>query len=91
MVRFAKAYDKSLNWAFSDPKAIDYYAADEQVSRDLAAAAAKRYTPRRRHPYEIKGLQRSLDDALEAKRIDHPMTPADVKGMIDIVWKPGQP
>ncbi len=23
VIRFAKAYDKSLAWAFSDPKAID--------------------------------------------------------------------
>ena len=89
VIRFAKAYDKSLNWAYSDPKAIDYYAAGLNVPRDAAAAAFKFYPKSSMQPYEIKDLQRTLDDALEAKRIDHPMKPADVQGMIDIVWKPG--
>ncbi len=90
VIRFAKAYDKSLAWAFSDPKAIDEYAAGMNVSRELAVAASKYYTREAEQPYQIKGLQQTLDDALAAKRIDHPMTPADIKGLIDIVWKPGQ-
>ena len=90
VIRFAKAYDKSLNWAFADPKAIDYYAAGMNVPRDQAVTASKYYSKAAEQPYEIKGLQQTLDDALEAKRIDHPMTPADLKGLIDIVWKPGQ-
>ena len=90
VIRFAKAYDKSLNWAFADPKAVDYYAAGMNVPRDQAVTASKYYSKAAEQPYEIKGLQQTLDDALEAKRIDHPMTPADLKGLIDIVWKPGQ-
>jgi len=89
VIRFAKAYDKSLHWAFADPKAIDYYADGMNVSRDLALAASKYYTREAEQPYQIKGLQRTLDDALAAKRIDRPMTPEDIKGLIDIVWKPG--
>ncbi len=92
VIRFAKAYDKARNWAYSDPKAIDYYAEANKIPRDIAAEAIKHYHPKAQtDPYVIKGLQRTLDDALEAKRIDHPMKPDDVKGMIDIVWKPGQP
>jgi NitT/TauT family transport system substrate-binding protein len=90
VIRFAKAYDKSLNWAFADPKAIDYYAAGMNVPRDQAVTASKYYSKAAEQPYEIKGLQQTLGDALEAKRIDHPMTPADLKGLVDIVWKPGQ-
>jgi NitT/TauT family transport system substrate-binding protein len=89
VIRFAKAYDESLTWAYSDPKAIDYYAAGLNVPRDAAAAAFKFYPKSSMQPYEIKGLQRTLDDAYGAKRIDHPMKPGDVQGMIDIVWKPG--
>jgi NitT/TauT family transport system substrate-binding protein len=90
VIRFAKAYDKSLNWVFADPQAIDYYAEGMNVSHDLALASSKYYTKAAEQPYQIKGLQRTLDDALAAKRIDHPMTPADIKSLIDIVWKPGQ-
>jgi len=92
VIRFAKAYDKARNWAYSDPKAIDYYAEMNKIPRDLAADAVKHYHPKAQtEPYAIKGLQRTLDDALDAKRIDHPMKPDDVKGLFDIVWKPGQP
>jgi NitT/TauT family transport system substrate-binding protein len=91
VVKFAKAYDKSLNWAYSDPKAIDYYAAGLNVTRDVAAAAFKYYPRSSMQPYQIKGLQTTLDSALDAKRIDQPMKPDDIKGLIDIVWKPGQP
>jgi len=90
VIRFAKAYDKSLNWAFADPKAIDYYAAGMNVPRPLALSSAKYYTQAAEQPYQIKGLQQTLDDAFEAKRIDRPMAPDDLKGLIDIVWKPGQ-
>ena len=36
----------------------------------------------------IRDRQHSLDDALEAKRIDRPMRPEDIAGLIDIVWRP---
>jgi NitT/TauT family transport system substrate-binding protein len=43
VVRFAKAYGKSLDWAFTDPKAIDDYAAGMNVTRDLAAQSFQFY------------------------------------------------
>ena len=87
-VRFAHAYDASLNWAFADPRAIDLYAAGMNVPRELAVEASKYYTKASMQPYAIKGQQHSLDDALEAKRIDRPMRPEDIAGLIDIVWRP---
>ena len=91
VVRYAKAYQKSLDWAYSgDPKAIDYYADGLKVSHELAEEAFKYYPKSSMQPYQIKGLQRTLDDALDAKRIDHPMKPDDIKGLIDIVWQPGK-
>jgi NitT/TauT family transport system substrate-binding protein len=90
VIRFAKAYQKSLDTMYSDPKAVDFYAEQNKISRDLALAAKSQfYVKSAVQPYEIKGLQHVLDDAYTAKRIDHPMTPDDVKGLIDIVWKPG--
>jgi NitT/TauT family transport system substrate-binding protein len=37
---------------------------------------------------EIKDLERSLKDALDYKFIPSPKTPADIKGLFDIVYKP---
>jgi NitT/TauT family transport system substrate-binding protein len=91
VVKFAKAYDKSLNWAYSDPKVLDYYAEGMHVSREMAKEASTYYPKEAMQPYEIKSLELTLQDALNFKRIPQPMKPDDIKGLIDIVWKPGQP
>jgi NitT/TauT family transport system substrate-binding protein len=92
VVRFAKAYDKSLNWAYSgDPKVLEYYGEGMHVSPDVAKEASTYYPKEAMQPYEIRSLQLTLEDALNFKRIPQPMKPDDLKGLIDIVWKPGQP
>jgi NitT/TauT family transport system substrate-binding protein len=91
VVRFAKAYDKSLNWAYSDPKALDYYAEGMHVSREVAEEAATYYPKEALQPYEIRSLDLTLQDAFNFKRIPQPMKPDDIKQLIDIVWKPEQP
>jgi NitT/TauT family transport system substrate-binding protein len=84
-VRFVRAYQKSLDWSFSDPKAIDYFADGKAVSRALAEEAFRYYTKSDEQPYEIKGLARTLNDAYEFKRIPRPMTVDEVKGLFDII------
>jgi hypothetical protein len=37
----------------------------------------------------VKGIDQTLADALEFKRILKPMTADDMKGLIDFVWRPG--
>ena len=89
VIRFAKAYYKSYQWAYSDPKAIDYLAADNNLPRDVAAAAVKDFLHKEANdPYRISGMQRVLDEALVAKRIPNAMKEDDIKGVFDIVWKP---
>jgi len=85
VVRFVRAYQKSLDWSFSDPKAIDYFADGKAVSRELAQEAFRYYAKSDEQPYEIKGLARTLTDAYEFKRIPKPMTPDEVKGLFDII------
>ena len=90
VIRFMRAYDKSVHWTFSgDPKVIEYFAEGMNVSHDLAAEAAKYYVMDSMQPYEIKGLTQTLQDALDFKRIPKPMTPDDIKGLFDIAWRPG--
>jgi len=89
IVRFLKAYYKSWQWAYSDPKAIDYLAADNNIPREIADATVKQFmTKEANDPSRISGLQRVLDEALAAKRIPNAMKEDDVKGIFDIVWKP---
>ncbi len=91
VVRFMKAYERSRQWTFSgDPKVIEYYAEGLSVSPELATEAMKVYTKDSEEPFAIKGLGATLRDAWEFKRIPKELKPDDVKGLIDIVWRPGQ-
>ncbi|HKT16487.1 MAG TPA: ABC transporter substrate-binding protein [Stellaceae bacterium] len=89
VVRFMKAYYKSYQWAYSDPKAIDYLAEDNNIPHDIAETTVKQFmTKAANDPYHVSGIQRVLDEAYAAKRLPKPMKEADVKGVFDIVWKP---
>jgi NitT/TauT family transport system substrate-binding protein len=89
VIRFAQAYQKSLDSMYDDPRAIDFYAEQNHVSHELAALARRDYYIKSAvAPYQIHGLQRILDEAYAAKRIDAPMTPEQVKPLFDIVWHP---
>lgn len=91
IVRFMKAYVKSYQWAYDDPKAIDYLAADNNLPREAAEKTVKGFlTKAANDPFRFSGIQRVLDEALAAKRLPHEMKEDDVKGAFDIVWKPGQ-
>ncbi|HXS40188.1 MAG TPA: ABC transporter substrate-binding protein [Stellaceae bacterium] len=90
IVHFMKAYYKSYQWAYSDPKAMDYLAEDNNIPHAIAETTVKQFmTKQANDPYHISGIQRVLDEAYAAKRLAKPMKEDEVKGAFDIVWKPG--
>jgi NitT/TauT family transport system substrate-binding protein len=91
MVKFGIAYVKALNWAFSgDPKAIEYFAEGMHVPVPLAKAAREQFYPQEAmQPFEVKGQELMLQQALIYKFISHPMTPSDISGLFDILGKDG--
>ena len=91
IVRFMKAYVKSYQWAYDNPKAIEYLAEDNNLPREAAEKTVKGFLTRAANdPFRFSGIQRVLDEALTAKRIPKAMKEDEVKGVFDIVWKPGQ-
>jgi NitT/TauT family transport system substrate-binding protein len=90
-VRFVKALSRSIDWAYSDPKAIDNYAEIAKVPRALAQQTHDDFFPKEALQLsEVKGLDVTLKQALEFKYITSPMTVADAQGMLDILYKPEQ-
>src|SRR6516162_6430876 len=88
-VRFVKALSRSIDWAYSDPKAIDNYAEIAKVPRALAQQTRDDFFPKQALQLsEVKGLDVTLKQALEFKYITSPMTVADAQGMLDILYKP---
>jgi len=89
IVKFMQAYDRAIDWAYKNPQAIDIFASYMKVPRDVAQKAVEEFYPKSAMQIgEIRGLERSLKDALDFKFITQPKTPKDIDGLIDIVYKP---
>jgi NitT/TauT family transport system substrate-binding protein len=88
VIRFARAYAKSLDWAYKNPKAIDEFAEGMKVSRQIAQKARDEFYPRAAmNPDKIEGLDLALKQAHDFKFIPKPMKPADIKGLFQIVYR----
>ncbi len=92
MQKWGRAYVKSLDWAFSDPKAIDYFAEGMKVPHTLAQSAREQFYPKAAMaPFTIGDEAAVLQQAYDFKFTPRRMTPQDVAGMIDFLGKPAQP
>jgi NitT/TauT family transport system substrate-binding protein len=88
-VRFVRALSRAIDWAYSDPGAIDNYAEIAKVPRALAQRTRDEFFPKQGLQLsEVKGLDVTLKQALEFKYISSPMTLADAQGMLDILDRP---
>jgi NitT/TauT family transport system substrate-binding protein len=88
-VRYIKAISRAIDWAYSDPNAIDNYAEIAKVPRALAQRTRDEFYPKQALQLtEVKGLDVTLKQALEFKYITSPMTVADAQGLLDILYQP---
>ncbi len=89
MTRFIKVLSRSIDWAYSDPHAIDNYAEIAKVSPALARQTRDEFFPKQGLQLaEVKGLDVTLKQALEFKYITSPMSVVDARGMLDILYQP---
>jgi NitT/TauT family transport system substrate-binding protein len=88
-VRYIRAIGRAIDWAYSDPGAIDAYAALANVPRALAQRTRDEFYPKESLQLaEVKGLDLTLKQALEFKYITAPLAVADVqRDLIDILHK----
>jgi len=91
-VRYMRALSRGIDWAYSDPGAIDAYAAYANVPRALAQRTRDEFYPRESLQLgEVRGLDLTLRQALEFKYITAPLSAAEVRErLIDIVYLPGK-
>ncbi|MBM3608889.1 MAG: ABC transporter substrate-binding protein [Alphaproteobacteria bacterium] len=86
MVRFHRALAATLDYAYSNDAALVEYAKMAKITPDLARQVRDQFHPKANMQLkEIRGLQQSLDQALQFKNIAKPMKPDDVKGMFEIL------
>ncbi len=89
IVRFMRVYARAVDWAYENPRAIQYFADSANVSFPIAKKAVEDFFPKSALQIgEIRGIDRTLADALAFKFLQTPKTPRDIEGMIDIVYRP---
>src|ERR1700749_249483 len=85
IVKFMQVIQKSIDWGYSNPQAIEIFARNMKVSTAIAKQAVDEFYPKAATQVgEIRDLDRSLKDALEYKFLSSPKTPQDIAGLIDI-------
>jgi NitT/TauT family transport system substrate-binding protein len=89
ITRLMRVYAKAVDWAYTNSKAIDYFADGANVPRDIAKRAVDEFYPKEALQIGgIRGLETTLRDALQYKFTTRQLTPMDVEPLIDIVFKP---
>jgi NitT/TauT family transport system substrate-binding protein len=91
IAKFMRVIDKSIDWAYTNPQAIEIFARNMKVTPAIAKKAVDEFYPKSATQLcEIRDLERSLQDALDYKFIPAAKTPKDVAGLFDIVYKPSR-
>ncbi|HXP29530.1 MAG TPA: ABC transporter substrate-binding protein [Stellaceae bacterium] len=91
IARFIEADARAIDWAYKDPRAMEYFAQGMNVSLAVAKQAVEGFFPKSGFQLgEIHGVQHILDEALETKRIPTAMTPDQIAGLFDIVYPPAK-
>jgi NitT/TauT family transport system substrate-binding protein len=88
ITKYMQAISEAIDWAYSDPKAIELYAQIAKVSVDVAKRSVDEFFPKSAFQLgTVHGLQKTLDEAYQYKRISEKKTEKDAAGLIDIVYK----
>jgi NitT/TauT family transport system substrate-binding protein len=91
MTKFMKVIHETIEWSYKDPKAFEMYAEIAKVTPAVAKRSVDEFFPKSALQIgEIRGMQKTLDEALQYKRITAKKTVKDVEGLIDIVYKPAK-
>jgi len=89
ITKYMQAIAQAIDWAYSDPKAIEFYAKVAKVPVPVAKKSVDEFFPKSAFALgTIHGVQKTLDEAFEYKRISEKKTEKDAAELFDIVYKP---
>lgn len=85
IMRFVAAYRESVDWMYSDPKAIDMYAAKIKRSPELIKGSVAKFHPRESmQTEEMHDLDGAVRDAVKLKFLQEPLTKEELAEFIQI-------
>jgi NitT/TauT family transport system substrate-binding protein len=83
--RFMQAYREAYRFLYSDPRALAYFADIAKVSERLAGQIRDTFLPKEAMaPDRVSGTDASMADAVAAKMLATPLTPAQLDQLIRI-------
>jgi NitT/TauT family transport system substrate-binding protein len=87
--KFMRVYARAIDWAYANQAAIDIFADNMKLPADIAKKAVAEFYPKAGLQIgEIKGLDLTLQDALDYKYVTSVKTAAEIAPLFDIVYKP---
>ena len=85
MIRFMRAYRESLDWMYSNPLAVKYYAETIKLPESLVVMQRDQYNPKEAlSPDRLSDLDQVMADAVEMKFLDAPLTKAQLAEFFQI-------
>lgn len=85
MIRFMRAYRESLDWMYSDPLAVKYYAETVKLPERLVVMQRDQYNPKEAlSPDRLSDLDQVMADAVEMKFLDAPLSKAQLTELFQI-------
>ncbi len=85
MIRFMRAYRESLDWMYSDPLAVKYYAETIKKPESLVVMQRDQYNPKEAlSPDRLSDIDQVMADAVEMKFLDAPLTKAQLAELFQI-------
>ena len=92
LIRYVQAYQKTVDWMYRDPAALQQYAEMSQAKlADAKRVVEWMYPERSMRVGDVGGIEYSIVQGLQFKRIAQRPTPEQLAGSLDIVWKPSRP
>jgi NitT/TauT family transport system substrate-binding protein len=86
--RFMRAVVKAIDWAYSDPRAIDNFADGLNMPHDITEKNFTEWYPKSMFQIgEVKGISKVMDEAIATKNIAAPLTQDQITTLIDIVYR----
>jgi NitT/TauT family transport system substrate-binding protein len=85
LLRFVRAYREALDWTFTDPQAMQLYAAQNRVPEILIRQTAEQFQTREGTQFDtVAGVDAIMADGVKLKFLDAPLSKAQLGELIQI-------
>jgi NitT/TauT family transport system substrate-binding protein len=84
IVRFNRAYRKTVNWMYSDPAALKHYAEYSNLPETIVLRVRELIPKESLAPDRVEGIDQIMADAVAGKFISSPLTTQQVKELVQI-------